>query len=258
MSKKIPYEEFERMVAKPNIIFTDKTKEMYNGTHSIIECECLKHGKMNIEARRLIKSQFGCDKCAREYKSILLRKSTEQFINESIEIFGNKFSYDKTEYINCKTKVILACKKHGDFLISPKDHLNKKEGCPLCKESKLERELANELNNENVTYERNTHLSFLEGKELDFYLPKYMLAIECQGKQHFGIGGWSDNFDFDKQYERDIAKYKSCFDRGIRLIYFTDKAYSKYAEENEFYKDKDIFYNKSSIMAFICSLTDLK
>lgn len=59
------------------------------------------------------------------------RKTTEQFINESIKIHGNKYDYSKVEYINQNTKVCIICPEHGEFWQLPKQHL-RGQGCPKC------------------------------------------------------------------------------------------------------------------------------
>ena len=62
-----------------------------------------------------------------------MRKTTEQFIEDSKKKFGDRFDYSLCNYINNKTKVILICKKHNNkFEIAPKIHLFKKGGCKLC------------------------------------------------------------------------------------------------------------------------------
>lgn len=37
----------------------------------------------------------------------------------------------------------------------------------------------------NIKYERYKKFSWLKKQNLDFYLPDYNIAIECQGIQHF-------------------------------------------------------------------------
>lgn len=56
---------------------------------------------------------------------------TEYFINQSKEIYGDKYDYSLVSYVNSKTKVELICHKHGKFLISPVKHLCK-QGCRKC------------------------------------------------------------------------------------------------------------------------------
>jgi len=62
-----------------------------------------------------------------------IKKTTEEFINESKKKFGDKFDYSKTNYITKKIKVCITCKKHGDFFILPHNHLVGNGGCPKCR-----------------------------------------------------------------------------------------------------------------------------
>lgn len=69
--------------------------------------------------------------------SKLFSKTTEQFIQDSIKIHKNRYTYDKVDYKNALDKVIVTCIKHGDFKITPNHHLNG-NGCPICSYSKGE------------------------------------------------------------------------------------------------------------------------
>ena len=60
------------------------------------------------------------------------RKTTEQFVQELVEIFVNSFVYDEIEYINSKTKVKIFCKKCKRFFYSKPDTLLKGCGCGFC------------------------------------------------------------------------------------------------------------------------------
>lgn len=61
-----------------------------------------------------------------------MQSPTELFISKSKLIHGDKFTYDNAIYVNAKTKVSVTCNTHGDFLISPNNHLNG-GGCPKCR-----------------------------------------------------------------------------------------------------------------------------
>jgi hypothetical protein len=39
----------------------------------------------------------------------------EEFIQRALLIHNNKYLYDKVNYINTQTKVIITCPIHGDF-----------------------------------------------------------------------------------------------------------------------------------------------
>ena len=55
----------------------------------------------------------------------------ENFIRKANERHNNKYDYSKVEYVNAHTKVCITCPKHGDFWMTPQNHL-KKQGCPKC------------------------------------------------------------------------------------------------------------------------------
>lgn len=57
--------------------------------------------------------------------------TNQEFIEKSSNIHNMRFDYSKVEYINAKTKVIIICKKHGEFEQNPNNHLNGK-GCFEC------------------------------------------------------------------------------------------------------------------------------
>ena len=42
-------------------------------------------------------------------------KTSEQFIEDSRKVHGEKYDYSKVEYINDKTKVCIICPIHGEF-----------------------------------------------------------------------------------------------------------------------------------------------
>lgn len=47
------------------------------------------------------------------------------------KVHGDKFDYSKVVYLTANTKVIVGCKIHGDFLVTPNNHLYG-NGCPKC------------------------------------------------------------------------------------------------------------------------------
>lgn len=67
-----------------------------------------------------------CFKCSGTPK-----KTTEQFIQESIKIHRNFFDYSKVEYKTAVIKVNITCPIHGVFQQTPNKHLSGK-GCPYC------------------------------------------------------------------------------------------------------------------------------
>jgi hypothetical protein len=76
--------------------------------------------------------------------------------------------------------------------------------------SYLETQMAQFLNENNITYELNNR-TILDGKELDFYIPEYNIAIEMNGVYYH-----SDAFINDKYYHYN--KWKKCNDKNIHLV----------------------------------------
>lgn len=58
--------------------------------------------------------------------------TTAEFVERCIAKHGNKFDYDKTKYVDSKTKIIITCPTHGDWECLPMNHLFHGNGCPLC------------------------------------------------------------------------------------------------------------------------------
>lgn len=59
-----------------------------------------------------------------------MSKNTE-FIGKAISIHGDKYDYSKVEYIKNSEKVCIVCPKHGEFWMTPHNHLQRR-GCPVC------------------------------------------------------------------------------------------------------------------------------
>lgn len=60
------------------------------------------------------------------------KTSIEKFIEKAIKIHGDKYDYSKVNYVNSLTKVIIICKKHGEFLTTPNSHIGHKSNCKIC------------------------------------------------------------------------------------------------------------------------------
>lgn len=91
---------------------------------------CPKHGKFSQE---VYSHKRGCDcqLCNIEKLNNNNRQSKEDFLKKSKEIHGNRYSYSNTEYIDDRTKVIISCNFHGNFLQTPNAHKQGK-GCMKC------------------------------------------------------------------------------------------------------------------------------
>ena len=63
----------------------------------------------------------------------------------------------------------------------------------------------------------------MKRQTVDFYLPDYNIAIECQGEQHFKLVPYFDNEEsFKLRKKRDKIKNKLCFENNVKLYYFSN------------------------------------
>ena len=59
--------------------------------------------------------------------------NTETFILKSKQIHSGIYHYGFCIYSDSKSKLLVTCNKHGNFKVSPNNHIFKKSGCPECK-----------------------------------------------------------------------------------------------------------------------------
>ena len=170
----------------------------------------------------LVNKKSGCPFCAGHIKT------TESFIKELVDLYGNKLLYTKVKYINARTSVTVICPKHGEFQRTP-NKLLRGQGCTECRCSLLENLMMKELSKNNIQWEPQKRFKWLGKQSLDFYLPKYNIAIECQGEQHFHqvyFNGKHENIEkknlFETIKKRDEYKYNKCKEHGIVILYFVD------------------------------------
>lgn len=149
--------------------------------------------------------------------------NTDDFIKKSNKVHNNKFIYDKTEYINNKTHVIITCPVHGDFNQSPQGHLSG-YGCVQCYERKSKPEMLIEqfLKEHNISY--SNEVRFEECKNIytlpfDFYIEDSNLIIEYDGKHHFEpIECWGGIDTLNRVQNNDKIKNQYCVDNNIKLV----------------------------------------
>jgi hypothetical protein len=202
----------------------DYSKVNYINNRTKVCIICPEHGEFWQTPNKHLSGQH-CPYCT-------LNKKLEkiEFIDKARGIHGNRYDYSKVNYINNRTKVCIICPEHGEFWQTPANHLSN-HGCPKCKEkqSKLEKEIKKILDEEKIIYifqYKKEWLKFKNQMSLDFYLPDYNIAIECQGEQHFKpIYYFGGEKEFKIVQKRDKLKKMLCEKNNIKLLYYSDKKY---------------------------------
>lgn len=199
----------------------DYSKVNYKDNKTKVCIICPIHGEFWQRPDHHLHGQ-GCKKCGDLRRSENKKIYQEDWIKAADELHNHKYDYSKINYVNANTKVCIICPEHGEFWQKPASHMQG-NGCPICNESVLEREIITFLKNENIKYEYRCHLEWLGNLELDFYLPDYNVAIECQGLQHFEpIEHFGGIERFVKQIENDKLKMEKCCEQKIKLLYFSN------------------------------------
>jgi hypothetical protein len=112
----------------------EKTTYINANIKTIITCPI--HGDFEQTPANHLNGSIGCLKCSIIKRSTDAKLPKEVFINRCNQIHSNKYDYNKVDYINNNTKVIITCKKHGDFEQTPGSHLSG-EGCKKCATDKV-------------------------------------------------------------------------------------------------------------------------
>lgn len=201
---------------------------------------------------------------AQEKDTPLKHSRIENYI-EAIEKIkekhGNKYDLSlitEENYHGSHNYVPLICEKHGLFHARVNILING-GSCPKCRESKLQSELANFLNEKKVIFIEEYPLEFTFNKcsykRLDFFLPEYNIGIECQGLQHFKpIDFYGGEEGFKYRIGNDIDKFNKCKDNGIALYYIKPKKGIEVSEIknnqifNDIYSHDNIFTNAEDIL----------
>ena len=121
-------------IKKANIIHNNKydySKVEYIKANQKVIIICKKHSDFLQTPNDHLDGK-GCRNCSTEINSDKQRKTTKQFIEDSIKIHGNKYDYSNVEYKSVGEKVIIICKEHGEFKQTPNSHLSQKSGCIKC------------------------------------------------------------------------------------------------------------------------------
>ncbi|MDP9645461.1 PDDEXK family nuclease [Paraburkholderia caledonica] len=156
----------------------DYSCAVYVNSSTKTEIKCPKHGSFWQTPHEHIAST-GCPRC-----SSVGRVDRDEFFRRAFEVHGLTYDYSKIAFKGMRKKLKVICRFHGEFETVPKDHVDKRTGCPLCararRASRGEKELAEWIESLCLEMRRNDRRA-LDGFEIDIYLPDRNLGIEYHG-----------------------------------------------------------------------------
>lgn len=243
--KKCHYESVSLLNKDTDEKFLSKLKNIHGDKYTPID----KYIKANIKIHvlcNICKNIFyltpnkifmrGCNICGKLSMGKSRIVGIEKFKEKAIKVHGiGRYEYPDT-YENCKIKMSIKCLQcNSTWMTTPDTHL-RGSGCPICCESKGEREIKNYLEKYTISYTRQKTFTGCEDKKLlkfDFYLIDLHTLIEYQGEQHYTpvvFGGMNlleatERFKINKYH--DYLKRKFCKKNEILLISISYKKIKK-------------------------------
>lgn len=238
-----------------------------NKSHVLLKCE--KCNKTNVYSYRgLFDGKISCKNC--EFNGKFSNEKAIDIVKKRCEELNYTFigfDTDDGNYKGKNTYLILKCNECGiewkTTTFSSLRHNDIK--CPGCVNSwKMEKEIESELRKNSIKYIkqcRNRILPWLKNKislSLDFYLPDYNIAIECQGRQHFEpVKDFGGEKTFKESIYRDEKKLNLCKNNGIKLLYY-DSEHSHteflgeivYNDKNKILKEITIYGQKNKNVGY--------
>lgn len=104
----------------------DYSKTVYEGSLKKVCITCPKHGDFWQIAEGHLRGA-GCPQC----HTLSKRSNRDVFVSKCCEVYGDLYDYSKVEYVHNKEKVCVICPKHGEFWVTPNNHLRGSR-CPAC------------------------------------------------------------------------------------------------------------------------------
>jgi len=137
-----------------------------------------------------------------------IKVTTESYIRKCNNIYDNYYSYDKTNYTNLKSHIIVTCPKHGDFSVTAVSHLYNR-GCKMCGNNMLTQD-------EFIEQAKKVHGNKYDYSEVVYFKKKSKVKIIClehgifeqQPDKHLSGQGCSKCVGKNKNNNDLINKFK--------------------------------------------------
>ena len=172
----------EEFIKRAHEIHGDKydyTKTVFITLKTKVCIICPEHGEFWQTPDRHLYRKQGCPECKREKLHKINLLTTEEFIKRAKKVHGDKYDYSKVEYINSRTKVCIICPEHGEFFITPANHISG-QGCPKCKYIKIWKKRNDKVTTEEfIKRAKKVHGDKYDYNNTVYKTPKTKVCIIC-------------------------------------------------------------------------------
>ena len=211
----------EKFIDKAKIVHNNKydySNISYKSAKTKIMIICPEHGIFSQTPDSHLRGR-GCSKCANIEKKNKLLSNVIKFTVQSNKIHNNFYSYEKSSYVNSRTKLIIICPLHGEFEQTPNKHLSG-HGCSTCRNNGSS--TLNKIDNI-LSFEKEfTFNNCVNIRKLPFdrYNKENNILLEFDGEQHFRYKSfWHKSVEvFEEQKLRDEIKTAFAIENGFNFI----------------------------------------
>jgi len=235
MSRKVNTKDFVKKAITIHGTKYNYSKVNYINCSTKVIIICHEHGEFKQTSSNH-NAGSGCPKCSDDRSSKRKLSSAPEFIKKVSKIHKNKYDYSKVNYVNSKTKVIIICHDHGEFMTTPKNHI--KTGCPKCAVARSARHNSSNIDD----FIRRANV--IHKNKYDYYLTEYKhcnikVTIVCSEHGEF-VQMPSNHLLGHGCYQCGIVKMKKS--NSSNLNDFIEKA-------KLIHKNKYSYYNAEYISA---------
>lgn len=156
------------------------------------------------------------------------KRTTENIIEILHDIYGDLYDYSKIVFVDNFTEIELSCSKehHGTFFATPRNLIERKNGCPFCSGYTMNKELfiqkAQDIHGELYDY---SIVNYINGKTKIDIICKIHGIFSIQPTNHTSTGKQGckkcahDRFKIDYRNDLDTFLEKSIAMHGYRYDY---------------------------------------
>ena len=177
-----------------------------------INVTCPTHGT-NLQLLATTKTGYACRDCAIDSRADEARKTLGEFLEKAKAVHGEIYDYSLVKYRSATETVRIICKKHGEFLQRPNNHL-RGAGCPSCSNNYATKPQVEIFDFISQYIEAEIEAPF-KGKSRrrhDILIPSLNLAVE-----HHGLIWHSTRFKKDPR--SDYKRHLQAESFGVRTIH---------------------------------------
>lgn len=244
MPSKLTQEQFIEKAIKKHGGLYDYSLVKYINAKTKVKIICPFHGEFTQQPNNHLFGQR-CVQCMGDNVRKARKFTKKQWIEKFKEKHGDRYDYSLIkEFLGSGmlNKVIIICKKHGEFLMRPQTH-SKGVNCPYCNISKGEDEIEKYLIKNNIEYIREkTFINCINPKTnkklpFDFYISKHNMVVEYHGEQHYKKTGYFEQRagGLEGLQYRDNIKKEFCIQNNISYI---EIPYKEFENINKILKEK--------------------